>query len=1763
MASDVGGELKYIITADTSDFEKKLEQAGKEFDSFAKQLDNKAGEAGNGLKKSVGDASQNSSREFRKFVDDSLSALGSLTKALGKVSFNAFTTAAGAASTAMTAMVGKGINIGSSLEKNRLSFEALTGSVEKAETVLTSVANFASENPYQLLDVSNVARELVAMGRSADQVEGDLAKLGAIGVATGADLQGLGHVYGQISAQGRMMTQDMYQLVNQGVAIMPALSKVTGKSMTELKDYISSGQVTMEVFEKAMTQIVDPKMYDNLLNKMNNTIPRQLDRLKGSISTFATSLVGIDKWTGQKLDNGLAQTYTNLLRKLADQLRNPQLIASVQKLGQAIAKLIDKFLPLIDKIAPALTKAFDMLSEHTEMLLPIVGGALVVFGKLGAGLPGIGGIIGNLSSSIGGLKTEFVKLFKFNPLLGAFVTMLAVGLPKALGNESVRASISKLVSSLGKLAQALVPVITNIASIMATAGSKVIEIALKAITPLIEGLANVISSIPTPVLTAIISGLLGFVAIKKIVGPVSKATSALSGLGSAVGGGLGKSVGSGIVGLFSTLGSGLGAIAKGALALTLIGAAVGVFIAAVGGGIWVFGEGLKAIGEGLGSVAKGATKFAKSDVDGLAKNVDYLVKALSGLIWHAWDLGTAAMTFSGIGSGLKLIAEGCEELDDVNIRTIKNKLPALGDALKSFQIGFWENVFGGNILSKFKDLGDAVKNVADLINVIAEIKISNEKMKNNMQALADGLRSFLMPEFQPGFITSVFVGKIEVNSILDKFKSLGEIIKPLGELINLMEDIKIKPDKLKENLENVADGLKAFLLPQFKPSWLASVFGAGTIDYVSVTDYLGSLGNIIEPLNKLYALFNQEKFDGDKFSGFIDSLAKALQSFIVTDLSYKFSFLASQEIKTEHKSITEMLGGLGNVVTALNELNNIFSKENFKSEEFTTFVESLGEALNSFITIDIDSTTSQFLGKTKNLKTNTTSILEHMKDFGSMVDGVNKLSSMFNKDAKIDTNALSSFIGDLGKMFKEFEVFNEEAKSSGWGFESGKSKTYTNILEHLGNFKDFVEGVAKLIEITKDEKLNVKGFKKIMNSMKAILDNFSKENSEISASALGIGAKASKNYTNILEHIGNFADFCNGVATLIKTVTETKIDSGTLTTMSNVLSTITGALNGAARTLNSEEINVWGIGGKTTETLDSVFSHLSDFSTFVSGVSSLIKTISENKFDVAAFDSMIDSLTKILTSAMYVNSEAKADGSVLWGLVSVSAESKKSLDSVFSHLQHFQLFAEGVKTITDAICNENFNVETFKSTISSLSEILKSTMGVDETGKESLNIFLLFSSSKEYESKLTSVFEHMSHFKDFAEGIKTIADVICQQDFNIDDFKSSLTNIFEALKTLILQEGEISNESGSWFGSGSETTKFSYTSVIEKLGDIKNLADAISTFVNTVGLGKADSGFDGAKFKTDMSNIGNGFRDFVNAINQSEGLADVEEIGKAAEGVKKWREVLEGWNTENLPLIGTNIGNLIKNVVDSFPSSVDELTVKFTAFTTFLEDTKTKLLTFASDMEVSGRNILDSFFTGLNANFEQYKNDFWDSIKALLDNAGNADQQTNAKNVGSTLASKIADGFKNYDFSSKGSTIGTQLTSGFEAGVAATVWRINSAMGKISTAAIGTLKSLLGIHSPSVEFYKLGAYTAEGWVEGFKDQYKEVAKAAQGMADIIREPFDELNGLSVSIAGQAGEINGGANQYNKNLTVNQNNTINNGIDYNTMMADLRWELFTA
>lgn len=494
-----GGEVRWEILADSSKFDEAIDKAKI-----------KASELGAELSKlDSSKPGQSFQKELSADIGKTTSAFSEMGNSLKNIGLGVAQASLGSLAATMSGVATKGLNLGSMLEQNKLSFKALTGSAEGSRTVLSSVADFAANNPFQMLDVSNVAREMVAMSVPAQDIAEHLKTVGNVAVASGGDIKGIGHVFSQVAAQGKLMTQDMYQLVNQGVAIMPALARVTGKSMEELRDDMAKGKISFELMTKAMKAIVPEDMAKELQAEMNNTIPRQLDRLKGSISTFATEFVGINKKTGEKAGDGLAQGYTNILRALADSVRSPELIQSAANLGKALTPILNSIAEVIPKVFNTFGKGLNFLAQNSKLLIPIgiaVGG---IFTNLGSSLPVIGPILGNISGGVKGLAVAFKALWAANPLLAGLISVFTIGFAVAMKNsESFRNSIGQLMSSFATLAGKLMPVLEILGkTLVSVIANPAVIATLEVFASVLANVSSALASLPVPVLTGIVTAI--------------------------------------------------------------------------------------------------------------------------------------------------------------------------------------------------------------------------------------------------------------------------------------------------------------------------------------------------------------------------------------------------------------------------------------------------------------------------------------------------------------------------------------------------------------------------------------------------------------------------------------------------------------------------------------------------------------------------------------------------------------------------------------------------------------------------------------------------------------------------------------------------------------------------------------------------------------------------------------------------------------------------------------------------------------------------------------------------------------------------------------------------------------------------------------------------------------------------------------------------------------------------------------------------------
>ena len=142
-------------------------------------------------------------------------------------------------------------NIGVQAEQSQVKFEVLLGSVSKANKMLSELTHYANKTPYSFDGLQQGAEVMLGFGIAEEKILPSMKMLGDVAMGNNEKLSGLSLVYSQIMATGRLMGQDLLQLINQGFNPLQVISEQTGLSMGVLKDKMEKGAISAEMVSEA------------------------------------------------------------------------------------------------------------------------------------------------------------------------------------------------------------------------------------------------------------------------------------------------------------------------------------------------------------------------------------------------------------------------------------------------------------------------------------------------------------------------------------------------------------------------------------------------------------------------------------------------------------------------------------------------------------------------------------------------------------------------------------------------------------------------------------------------------------------------------------------------------------------------------------------------------------------------------------------------------------------------------------------------------------------------------------------------------------------------------------------------------------------------------------------------------------------------------------------------------------------------------------------------------------------------------------------------------------------------------------------------------------------------------------------------------------------------------------------------------------------------------------------------------------------------
>ena len=140
----------------------------------------------------------------------------------------------------------KAIKAASEAEQMQISFTTMLGSAEKAQSFIAQMKEFAAKTPFETTDISKAAQTFLSFGMDVESVMPSVQMIGDVAMGNKERFAALSLAFAQVQSTGRLMGQDLLQMVNQGFNPLQIISEKTGKSMAELKDEMAKGAISAE-----------------------------------------------------------------------------------------------------------------------------------------------------------------------------------------------------------------------------------------------------------------------------------------------------------------------------------------------------------------------------------------------------------------------------------------------------------------------------------------------------------------------------------------------------------------------------------------------------------------------------------------------------------------------------------------------------------------------------------------------------------------------------------------------------------------------------------------------------------------------------------------------------------------------------------------------------------------------------------------------------------------------------------------------------------------------------------------------------------------------------------------------------------------------------------------------------------------------------------------------------------------------------------------------------------------------------------------------------------------------------------------------------------------------------------------------------------------------------------------------------------------------------------------------------------------------------
>lgn len=182
----------------------------------------------------------------------------------------------------------------------------------KGENLFGQLKEFAKISPLTYQATVGEAQRMLGFGIDSNKVMPFLKAISDVSMGDTNRFRSLSLAFSQMSAAGKLMGQDLNQMVNAGFQPLQIMSEKTGKSIGQLKDEMSKGKITAEMVQQAFIDATSAGgKYFNMSVNASKTIPGAMSMLEDAIDAMFDDMGTNAEGAILKIINGATKIVDN------------------------------------------------------------------------------------------------------------------------------------------------------------------------------------------------------------------------------------------------------------------------------------------------------------------------------------------------------------------------------------------------------------------------------------------------------------------------------------------------------------------------------------------------------------------------------------------------------------------------------------------------------------------------------------------------------------------------------------------------------------------------------------------------------------------------------------------------------------------------------------------------------------------------------------------------------------------------------------------------------------------------------------------------------------------------------------------------------------------------------------------------------------------------------------------------------------------------------------------------------------------------------------------------------------------------------------------------------------------------------------------------------------------------------------------------------------------------------------------------------------